>query len=153
MHDGEAELRDAAHLWGKVTGEVQAAIQEELGDPKIEVLQMRPGRREAACALPAIINMSNRANGRTGMGAVMGAKNLKAIAVRGHERPEIADRKALTELARWGAQNFAESDVYGMGLHGTADVLAFQHEAGGLPTRNWASGVFDGYEGHRRAKR
>lgn len=144
VHDGEAELRDAAHLWGKVTGEVQAAIQEELGDPKIEVLQCGPaGEKGVRCA--CIINMSNRANGRTGMGAVMGAKNLKAIAVRGSKKPEVADRKALAQLARWGAQNFEDSDVYSMGLHGTADVLGGQHEDGGLPTHNWTSGVFDGH--------
>jgi aldehyde:ferredoxin oxidoreductase len=145
VQDGEAELRDASHLWGKVTGEVEAAIREEFDDPKIQVLQVGPAG-ENGVRFACIINMSNRANGRTGMGAVMGSKNLKAIAVRGHERPEIADRKALTELARWGAQNFPDSDVYSMGLHGTADVLGGQNEDGGLPTRNWTSGVFEGYE-------
>ena len=145
VHDGEAELRDASHLWGKITGVVQAAIQEELDDPKIEVLQCGPAGEELV-RFACIINMNNRANGRTGMGAVMGAKNLKAIAVRGSKKPEIADREALTELARWGAQNLAESGVYSMGVHGTADVFGYQHEAGGLPTRNWASGVFAGHE-------
>jgi aldehyde:ferredoxin oxidoreductase len=145
VQDGEAELRDASHLWGKVTGEVQAAIQEELGDAKIEVLQCGPAG-ERGVRFACIISMSNRANGRSGMGAVMGSKNLKAIAVRGHQRPEIADRKALAALARWGAENFPESDVYGMGIHGTADVLAYQNESGGLPTCNWASGVFEGHE-------
>jgi aldehyde:ferredoxin oxidoreductase len=145
VQDGQAELRDASHLWGKITGEVQAAIQEELGDPKIEVLQCGPAG-EKGVRFACLINMSNRANGRTGMGAVMGSKNLKAVAVRGHNRPEIADPKALTALARWGAQNFSESDIYGMGLHGTAEVLSYQHESGGLPTRNWSSGVFEGYE-------
>jgi aldehyde:ferredoxin oxidoreductase len=145
VRDGEAELRDADHLWGKVTGEVQAAIQEELGDPKVEVLQCGPAG-EKGVRFACIINMSNRANGRTGMGAVMGSKNLKAIAVRGTSKPEIADRKALVELARWGAQNFEDSEVYGLGLHGTADVLGGQHEDGGLPTRNWSSGVFEGHE-------
>jgi aldehyde:ferredoxin oxidoreductase len=74
----------------------------------------------------------------------MGSKNLKAIAVRGHKKPEVADRKGLAELARWGAQNFPDSDVYAMGLHGTADTTDFQQEVGGLPTRNWTSGVFEG---------
>jgi aldehyde:ferredoxin oxidoreductase len=145
VHDGEAELRDASHLWGRITGEVQAAIQEELGDPRIEVLQAGPAG-ERGVRFAALINMSNRANGRTGMGAVMGAKNLKAVAVRGHQRPEVADRKALAALARWGAQAFPDSDVYTLGIHGTADVLAFQNESGGLPTRNWESGAFEGFE-------
>jgi aldehyde:ferredoxin oxidoreductase len=147
VHDGEAELRDASHLWGtgQPTGEVQAAIQQEVDDPKAEVLQVGPAG-EKGVRFAAIINMCNRANGRTGMGAVMGSKNLKAIAVRGHKRPEIADRKALAALARWGANYFPDSDVYTMGVDGTADVLAFQNESGGLPTRNWESGSFEGFE-------
>ncbi|MEJ2211848.1 MAG: aldehyde ferredoxin oxidoreductase family protein [Anaerolineae bacterium] len=145
VQDGEAELRDAGHLWGEVTGEAEATIRQELADDKIEVLQCGPGG-ENLVRYACIINMSNRANGRTGMGAVMGSKNLKAIAVRGHQRPEVADREALTALARWGAQNFKSSDVYGLGIHGTAEVLAYQHQAGGLPTRNWRSGVFEGWE-------
>jgi aldehyde:ferredoxin oxidoreductase len=76
----------------------------------------------------------------------MGSKNLKAIAVRGHKRPEIADRSALTALARWGAENYPTSNVYTLGVNGTADVLAFQNTSGGLPTRNWTSGAFEGYE-------
>lgn len=147
VHDGEAELRDASHLWGteQPTGEIQAAILQEVGDPKAEVLQIGPAG-EKGVRFAAIINMSNRANGRTGMGAVMGSKNLKAIAVRGQKRPEVADRKALTALARWGANYFPDSNVYTMSVDGTADVLAFQNECGGLPTRNWESGFFEGFE-------
>jgi aldehyde:ferredoxin oxidoreductase len=145
VQDGQVELRDASHLWGKVTGEVEAAIREELADPRIEVLQVGPAG-EKGVRFASLMNMCTRANGRTGMGAVMGAKNLKAVAVRGHKRPEVADHEALTELARWGAQTFPDSNVYSMGVHGTADVMAFQNESGGLPTRNWTSGVYEGYE-------
>jgi len=145
LHDGQAELRDATHLWGQVTGEAEAAIREELGDPKIEVMQIGPaGEKLVRCA--CLINMSNRAAGRTGMGAVMGAKNLKAVAVRGKKKPPVADRKALSALAQWGAANFPDSDIYGMGLYGTAEVLSYQQKAGGLPTRNWDSGVFEGFK-------
>jgi len=145
IKDGEAELRSADHLWGKVTGEAEAQIREELGDKKIEVLQVGPGG-EKLVRYAAIISMSNRAAGRTGMGAVMGSKNLKAVAVRGKARPKLADRPALLELAKWGADHFEESDVYGMGLLGTAEVVRFQQLDGGLPTHNWDSGVFDGWE-------
>jgi len=145
LHDGEAELRDATHLWGRVTGDVDAAIRDELDDPKIQVMQIGPAG-EKLVRYACIINMANRAAGRTGMGAVMGSKNLKAIAVRGQKKPPIADRKALTALAKWGAKHFPESDVYGMGLFGTAEVLSPQNKAGGLPTRNWDSGVFEGFE-------
>ncbi len=145
VHDGEAELRDATHLWGKITGEAEAAIREELGDRKIEVLQIGPGG-ENLVPYACLINMSNRANGRTGMGAVMGSKNLKAVAVRGRNRPPVADREALKEIARWGAEAFPESGAYSMGQHGTAGGLSAQNAVGGLPTHNWDSGVFEGHE-------
>lgn len=142
LHDSEAELRPAQHLWGRVTGEVETAIREELDDPKIQVAQCGPAG-ENLVRFAAIINMSNRANGRTGMGAVMGSKNLKAVAVRGNMRPTLADRKALIELARLGAANFEDSGVYGTGLYGTASFTHKNSQQGGLPTRNWESGTFE----------
>ena len=145
IRDGEVELRDASHLWGKVTGESEKAIQEELGDSKIEVMQIGPGG-EKMVSYACIINMSNRAAGRTGMGAVMGSKNLKAIAVRGSKRPELADKAAVAALAKSGVQRFPDSDVAGMRDYGTAATVGGNNAAGGLPTRNWASGVFDGWE-------
>jgi aldehyde:ferredoxin oxidoreductase len=145
IHKGQAELRPAVHLWGRVTGEVQALIQDELGDPRIEVAQCGPAG-ERGVRFASIINMANRANGRTGLGAVMGSKNLKAIAVRGKTKPDLADQRGLIKLAKWGADHFEESDVYGLGLFGTAEVTGPQDEAGGLPTRNWSSGTFEGAE-------
>ena len=142
---GEAELRPAEHLWGKTTAEVDDLLFEELGDKKIQVMQTGIAG-ENGVRYAAIMNMANRANGRTGMGAVMAAKNLKAIAVRGKQRPSLADKKGLNELARWGSGNFEDSDVYGLGLLGTAEVLGFQQSDGGLPTRNWVSGSFDGWQ-------
>jgi len=76
----------------------------------------------------------------------MGSKNLKAVAVRGRQRPTIADKEALVELAKWGASNIEDSDVYGLGLLGTSEVVSWQQADGGLPTRNYSSGVFEGYE-------
>ena len=107
IKDGKYELRDASHLWGEITGEVEQAIRNELDDQKIEVLQVGPAG-EAGVRFAAIINNSNRANGRTGMGAVMGSKNLKAVAVRGKDRPSIADKARLSKLAKWGAANLDE---------------------------------------------
>ncbi|MCP5094259.1 MAG: aldehyde ferredoxin oxidoreductase family protein [Chloroflexi bacterium] len=145
IKDGEVELRDASHLWGKITGEVENTIKQELGDNKIQVLQCGPAG-EKGVRYAAIISMSNRANGRTGMGAVMAAKNLKAVAVRGKNRPAVADKKGLSSLAKWGSANLADSDVAGLGKYGTAEVIMPQQKAGGLPTNNWSSGVFDGAE-------
>jgi len=142
VHDGQAELRDASHLWGQFTAEVEDAIREELDDPGIRIVQCGPAA-ERGVRFSALINNANRANGRTGMGAVMASKNLKAVAVQGSQRPELANPEAAKALGRWGAQNFEDSDVYTMGLHGTADVVLPQNQSGGLPTRNWSSGTFE----------
>jgi aldehyde:ferredoxin oxidoreductase len=142
VKDGEAELKPAGHLWGQDTAEVERIIKEELADPKVQILQAGIAG-ENGVRFAALISNANRANGRTGMGAVMGAKNLKAVVVRGKSRPQVADPAALKELAKWGAENFPDSDIYGMGVYGTAEVLRFQDKDGGLPTRNWSSGTFE----------
>ena len=145
IHDGEVELRDATHLWGKITGDAEKTIQEDLGDDKIEVLQIGPGG-EKMVRFACVINMSNRANGRTGMGAVMGSKSLKAIAVRGTKRPPIKDKAAVAALAKSGVGRFPDSDVAGMRDHGTTATIGGNNAVGGLPTCNWKSGVFDEWE-------
>ncbi|HEX9925751.1 MAG TPA: aldehyde ferredoxin oxidoreductase family protein [Anaerolineae bacterium] len=148
INDGEYELRDAGHLWGKITGEVEASIKEELGDKRIEIAQVGPAG-EAGVRFAAIINMSNRANGRTGMGAVMASKNLKAIAVRGKRGKKnfsMANKQALIDMARHGAKIMPESDVAGLGKYGTAETTGAQQSVGMLPSFNFSSGVFDGWE-------
>ena len=145
IKEGEVELRPAGHLWGKDTAEVETLIKGELDDERIQILQTGIAG-ENGVRFAALISMANRANGRTGMGAVMGSKNLKAIALRGKLRPSVADKDGLNDLARWGAKNFPDSDIYGMGLYGTAEVTSWQDETGGLPTRNWNSGTFEGFE-------
>jgi aldehyde:ferredoxin oxidoreductase len=143
VHDGEAELKDAAHLWGRITGDVEKIIRDELGDPKVEIAQIGPSG-ENLVRFAAIMNMSNRANGRTGMGAVMGSKNLKAIAVRGHQKVKTADPAAITRLARMAPKRVEENpDMKGLQDFGTASVLNYQNTSGGLPTRNYTSGTFD----------
>jgi aldehyde:ferredoxin oxidoreductase len=146
IDDGEVELRDAGHLWGRFTAEVEDAIREELGDSRIHVLQCGPGA-ERGVLYGALVSNSNRVNGRGGMGTVMASKNLKAVAVRGHKRPELADPEALRALARLGAQNVDSSGVAGFKRLGTSIFVSGQSKVGGLPTRNWSSGTFDGAEG------
>lgn len=148
VNDGRYELRDASHLWGKITGEVEAILKAELGDKDIEVAQVGPAG-ERGVRFSAIINMSNRANGRTGMGAVMGSKNLKAVVVRGKQGKKnfaVANKKALSNLARTGAKMFPTSDVAGLGKYGTAETTGVQHAVGMLPAYNFNSGVFEGWE-------
>ncbi len=142
IHDGQAEIKDAGHLWGQVTGEAEQRIKDELGENKAKILQIGPGG-EKQVRFAAVISMSNRANGRTGMGAVMGSKNLKALVVRGKQKPQAADRATIKELAKWGAAAYPDSMAAGMDLYGTASAVLGMHAAGGLPTRNFTSGVFD----------
>jgi aldehyde:ferredoxin oxidoreductase len=144
IHDGQAELRDASHLWGKITGEAEALIRQELGDKRIEVLQIGPAG-EQLVRFACLINMANRANGRTGLGAVMGSKNLKAVAVRGKDRPRAADPEALQRLAKWGAQNI-DRTMGTFPLYGTAETVGLQQASGGLPTYNFRQGVFDRFQ-------
>jgi len=148
VSDGQFELRQAGHLWGRITGEVEAAIRQELGDDRIEVAQVGPAA-EKGVLFSGIINMSNRANGRTGMGAVMASKNLKAIAVRGKRGKKnfkVANPEALNGLARHGAKIFPESDVAGLGKYGTAETTGAQNSVGMLPSYNFNSGVFEEWE-------
>jgi aldehyde:ferredoxin oxidoreductase len=145
VHDGEAELRDAAHLWGRFTADVEDAIREELSDRRIRVLQCGPAG-ERGVRFGALIHEASRANGRAGMGTVMASKNLKAVAVRGRGRLEMADPEAVKALARWGAKHLDESGVGAMRFMGTSGAVLSQDSVGGLPTRNWASGTFEGAE-------
>jgi len=145
VHDGQAEIRDAGQLWGMTTGESQKAILDELGQKKIEVLQIGPAG-EKKVRFASIINMCSRANGRNGMGAVMGSKNLKAIAVNGNHKPEISDPKVIRQLVEWGKKSFPDSAVFGLGKFGTAETIGFHQSLGSLPSYNFTSGVFDGWE-------
>jgi aldehyde:ferredoxin oxidoreductase len=128
-----------------ITGDAEEAIKEELGDKKIEVLQIGPAG-EKGVRYAGIFSMSNRANGRTGMGAVMGSKNLKAVAVRGKKRPSVADKAGLSKLAKWGVDNLEDSDIAGLAKYGTPETTGSNQTSGTLPTYNYNSGVFDGWE-------
>jgi aldehyde:ferredoxin oxidoreductase len=145
IHDGEAELRDAGHLMGQFTADVEDVLREELADARLHVLQCGPAA-ERGVRYGALVNNANRVNGRGGMGTVMASKNLKAVAVRGRTRPALADADGLRELARWGAQNLEASGVAGFKRLGTAVLVNSQSLVGGLPTHNWDSGTFDAAE-------
>ncbi len=145
IKDGQAELRDASSLWGKelTTAEVEKALKIEVGEPKAEVIQIGAAG-ERGVRFASIMNMSNRAFGRTGLGLVMASKRLKAIVVRGTQKPEFADKAAIAELNRWGTKEIPNNaDVKGLQDYGTASVVAFQNSIGTLPTYNYSSGYFE----------
>jgi len=147
IKDGEVEIRDASHLWGKLTGEVEDIIKKELGDEKVEVAQIGPAG-ENLVRFAAIMNMVNRANGRTGMGAVMGSKNLKAVVVRGSQKVKAAHPDRLTKLFRAGTKRIPDTPgVDFLHVHGTTGDVAGVNAVGMLPTRNCNEGQFEGFEG------
>jgi aldehyde:ferredoxin oxidoreductase len=144
INNGQVELRPAAHLWGQLTAPVQATIRQELGDARVRVAQIGPAG-ENLVKYAAIIHDVNRAAGRNGLGALMGSKNLKAVAVRGTHNLPIAIKKEVTGVAKWLGANYKELAGWataGIG-RGTQDGLIGLAYSGGLPTRNFSEPVFE----------
>mgnify|MGYP003969761083 FL=1 len=138
--DGKAELRDASHLWGQYSKETQDMIREELGDKKVRIALIGPAG-ENLVKYACILNEIKHANGRAGLGAVMGSKNLKAIAVRGKNKIEFHNEKSVKDIS----QSFIDShknssDV--LGELGTSGFVSAASELGILPTRNFREGTF-----------
>ena len=139
INDGAVEFRDAAHLWGRVTGDVEEAIFAELGDPRIRVAQIGPAG-ENLVRFACIANDLNEVAGRTGMGAVMGSKRLKAIAVRGRSPVKIADQPGLTAIAKWVSSTMDEKH---RAFHefGTGAAMQGKSLEGGMPVLNYRLGA------------
>ncbi len=144
IKDGEAEIRSAAGLWGLQTADAQEAIRAELGDPRVRVAQIGPAGEQLA-RIACVMHDITRAAGRSGLGAVMGVKRLKAVAVRGSGTVPVADPAALAALARWFSGHY--KDTWGNDLQdkGTANGVDYHNRTGGLPTRNFQEGAFEGY--------
>ena len=146
ISDGNIEIRDASHLWGREPAVVQAQIRTELGDNLIRILQIGLGG-ENQVLFASITNELRHFNGRTGMGAVMGSKNLKAIAVRGHGRySDFAfDSASLQTLGHKIAQDVKNNPIsWGMHEQGTLALVDGLNNSGMMPTRNFHMGSFDG---------
>ncbi|MFC2024118.1 aldehyde ferredoxin oxidoreductase family protein [Chloroflexota bacterium] len=139
--DSKAEIRDAHHLWGLKTLECQDAIRNELADSTIKVAQIGPAG-ENLVRFATVSNDLDAFAGRTGMGAVMGSKNLKAIACRGHKRISVADTDTVRDIGRW-VRNKTPVAVQMFRDFGTASVIPSLNKAGGLPTRNFQLGYMD----------
>jgi aldehyde:ferredoxin oxidoreductase len=144
VKNGEVEIRPAGHLWGLKTYPAQEAIREELGDAKARVAQIGPAG-ENVVLYSAVMHDVNRAAGRNGLGALMGSKNLKAVAVRGTIRLPVAERSKVTPVAKWLGQNYKKYVAWataGIG-RGTQDSLMNWGYLGGLPTQNFAEPIFE----------
>jgi len=145
IHDDEVELRSAEHLWGRETYDVEEQIRADLGDRRIRVAQCGPAG-ENLVRFANVMHDATRAAGRTGLGAVMGSKKLRAIAVRGSQRPPVADMDRVQEMARWFRDNYKETSSVAFSLQGTMRTLRANNSVGGLPTRNFQQGQFEGFE-------
>jgi aldehyde:ferredoxin oxidoreductase len=144
IRDGGCEIRDASAFWGTTTDATIPGIQEDLGEPKARVACIGPaGERLARIA--ALMNDQGRAAGRGGLGAVLGSKRLKAVAVRGEGKVPPADqaefarvRDAMRERLAKGGMNTGALRRYG-----TAAIMNVINEAHLLPTRNFQESHFD----------
>jgi aldehyde:ferredoxin oxidoreductase len=145
IRDDQVELRPAAHLLGLETADVEERLREELGERHLRVSQCGPAG-ERLVRIANVMHDATRAAGRTGLGAVMGSKKLKAVVVRGSRRPPVADQSALAELARWFRDNYQQTGSAAYHTLGTVRLVRGNQEAGGLPTRNFQQGVFEGFE-------
>ncbi|WP_306476819.1 aldehyde ferredoxin oxidoreductase family protein [Methyloversatilis sp.] len=146
IENDKVELRDASHLWGKTVWETEGQIKSEHQDPQIRVSCIgRTGENGVLYA--AIVNDLHRAAGRSGVGAVAGSKNLKAIAVRGTLGVgNIANPKEFMKVTFEKKKILKESAVTGQGLptYGTQVLMNVINEIGAMPTRNHKDVQFEG---------
>lgn len=142
IDDGRVEFRDARHLIGTDILEANRRIKAELGDDTVKIAGIGPaGEKQVAFAL--IGCEYNRQAGRGGTGAVMGSKNLKAIAVRGNGLVGVQDPKRFAKACAKAFTELEESeDVKAMKLAGTASAVEFANETGLLPHKNYQFGTF-----------
>ena len=137
------EFRSASHLWGQDALKVQETIQREIGDERIRVACIGPAG-EKQVLLSCIINDEGRAPGRGGNGAILGAKKLKAIAVRGNSTFPIHDLETYNSLCKKIAKDNATSPaVAAMREYGTAQVLDNLWSMGDIPVKNWQLGFWE----------
>ena len=145
VRDGEVEVKDASDLWGLTTYETQAAIKEELGKD-VKVACIGPAG-ENLVRFAAVINDEGRAAGRCGFGAVMGAKNLKAIAVSGGKEPPAADPGKVAELAVRALREIESSPLtHSMRVYGTAGYITAGLSYGDTPAKYFQDSVFPAYK-------
>lgn len=146
INDDDVELRDASHLWGQSVWKTEEILKSSLQDPLVRVSSIGKAG-ENGVLYAAVVNDLHRAAGRSGVGAVMGSKNLKAIAVRGTKGVgNIRDPKAFMKTTFEKKKILAENAVTGQGLpaYGTQVLMNVINEIGALPTRNHRDVQFEG---------
>jgi len=136
IDDENVEIRDASHLWGKIVPETYELIWKELGDPRIRIAAIGPAG-ENLVRYAAVINDYGNAFGKTGLGAVMGSKNLKAIAVRGTIGTKVADPEKFKALSKDVMRRIKESFSYqSFSKYGTTSYLSLYDRIGRSVAKN-----------------
>ncbi len=146
IQDDVAELKDASGLWGKTVWETEETLKKTHQDPLLRISCIG-GAGENKVLFAAIVNDLHRAAGRSGVGAVMGSKNLKAVAVRGTKGVgNIADPKEFMKVTYEKKKILHDNAVTGQGLptYGTQVLMNVINEMGALPTRNHRDVAFEG---------
>jgi aldehyde:ferredoxin oxidoreductase len=140
IHDQDCEILDAQKIWGTTTGETEVWIKKTHEDKLIRVCSIgQAGENKVRFA--CIINDMRNAAGRTGMGAVMGSKNLKAIAIRGLKKPNLSNRNKIKLILDDCNEAFKQTAAYfSFGTGG--DLIDSFAKSGNLPTRNFRDGNF-----------
>ena len=142
IKDGKVEIKAATHLWGKDTGITQKIIKEELKDDKVRIAQIGPAG-ENLIRFANIVNELKHFNGRNGLGAVMGSKKLKAIAVRGTKPLKIYNQEKVKEIAKQINQRIMDNPLSRrLRESGTPGGVRNYYEVGCLPSLNWTTGYF-----------
>ncbi len=144
INDDTVEIRDAQKLWGKLVGQATDELVEQAGDTKARVMIIGPAG-EKGSLLASIMNEKYRAAGRSGVGAVMGSKNLKAIVVRGTGKLPPADPEATKRVVADVRNKISNNDVTSKGLptYGTAVLVNVINETGIYPTKNFQRAYFE----------
>jgi len=142
IKDGKVDIKDATQLWGKDTGTTQKIIKEELADDKIRIAQIGQAG-ENLVRFANIVNELKHFNGRNGLGAVMGSKKLKAIAVRGTKPINLYDKEKISKVTKNITKRIMDNPLSrGLRELGTPGVVRPFYEAGCLPSYNWTTGYF-----------
>jgi aldehyde:ferredoxin oxidoreductase len=138
VHNDELEIKDASHLWGQGILKTTDILREEVGDPKASVAAIGQAG-ENLVKYACIICDKHAAFGRTGMGAVMGSKNLKAIVARGTKEPPIADPSGFEEIYKEVREKIMKADFTKQNReHGQPMAVVPREENGLMPMKNWA---------------
>jgi aldehyde:ferredoxin oxidoreductase len=140
--NGEAELRNASDLWGKNVFDTCRILKKKVGGENTSVACEGPAGENSA-HMACIVNDEHRAAGRTGLGAVMGSKKLKAIVVSGSGKVPLAKPDKFKEISKRCLDAMRKNAVTGEGLptYGTSILINIINTAGGLPYKNWQTGV------------